>query len=541
MLTDLLAALAAGRPPPAEFAALPLGAQIKAIEAGLAALGGEQRAGIESILAAQLRRPFIPLPGPQTAALESLADELLYGGAAGGGKSALLVGCAALNHKRALILRRQSNELDGLIAEVQEMLGRDGWRSEGSGGTSTQGGRVIRFGGCREADDWRAYAGRARDYIGLDEAGEFLELQVASLIGWLRSTDPDQRCRVILGSNPPRGAEGQWIVEWFAPWLDASHPAYPAKDGELLWYIRVKEKTEWVPGPGRYERNGEGYTARSRTFIRALLAHNPYLDGAYRGTLESLPEPLRSQLLKGDFLAGREDAAWQVIPSAWIKAAQARWTEEPPAGVRMTAIGVDVAQGGPDRTVLAPRRGRWFAPLATREGVDTKDGPAVAGLVFSEMRDGCAVVIDMGGGWGGQAYGHLCRNLDEDKVVSFLGVNPSQARTQDGKLGFVNRRAEINWRFREALDPQSGENIALPPDPGLAAELGMACWKMTRQGIQIESKEDIIKRLGRSPDKADAVFMAWSEGDADGGSGIPEQYQTHANVGYERAKRRYRR
>lgn len=552
MITDLLGAVmtgaprhkdAVGRDKLAALFALPITEQLRILNPDIERLTGEEYLDAVKKLGAKYQRPFIPIPGgPQTTALESLADELLYGGAAGGGKSRLLIGCAAINHKRSLILRRQSTELDGLVGELNEMLGRDGWRSEGSGGTHTVGDRVIRLGGCREPDDWRHFAGRARDFLGLDEAGEFLEEQASSLIGWVRSTDPNQRCRVILASNPPRGAEGQWLIEWFAPWLDTGFPN-PARPGELRWFIGVKGKPKWVAEPGGYEVDGEQYTARSRTFIPALLDDNPFLARTdYRATLQSLPEPLRSQLLKGDFLAGREDDAWQVIPSDWIQKARLRWTPEPPHNIPMTCIGVDVAQGGPDRTVLAPRHGRWFAPLVVKEGVDTKDGPAVAGLVFGQMRDACTIVVDLGGGFGSEAHGHLCRQLPEDGVVGFMGLGPSSEKTVDGRLDFVNKRAETLWRFREALDPQTGADIALPPDPGLAGELAMARWKMTPRGIQIEAKADIIKRLGRSPDKADAVVMAWAYGDERAMQRLsPQRMQTHSIVGHASAKRYGRR
>lgn len=540
MLTDLLAALADPSPAAAAkvaaFYAMPTVEQIKLLEGEIRGLPEDRRVQLARTLP---RRPFTPLPGPQTRALESLADELLYGGAAGGGKSALLVGCAALNHKRALILRRQSTELDGLIAELHEMLGGDGWRSEGNGGTHAQGDRVIRLGGCREPEDWRHYAGRARDYLGLDEAAEFLEDQVASLIGWLRSTDPNQRCRMILASNPPRSGEGQWVVEWFAPWLDTSFPA-PAKPGELCWFIRVNSKTRWVEGPGEYEVEGETYTARSRTFIPALLEDNAFLARtSYRATLQSLREPLRSQLLKGDFLAGRQDDAWQVIPSAWVAEAQKRWTEQPPANVPMTAIGVDVAQGGSDQTCLSPRHNTWFAPLKVHEGIDTKDGPSVAALVFALMRDGCGIAIDLGGGWGGSAYDHLTgQEISVDGVVPSEG---SQATTKDGMLGFANRRAELWWKFAEALDPNSGLYIALPPDPALAADLSTPRWKLAARGIQIEMKEDIRKRLGRSPDRGDAVVMSWGCKAEPKARRMAERLPTRANVGHASFKSRYRR
>jgi hypothetical protein len=522
----------------AEFLSLPATEQLKTLEGDLARLSEDQRGQVVKALGSALSQPFIPLPGPQTAALRSLADELLFGGQAGGSKSYLLLGCAATEHQRSLILRRQSTELDGLIADLHQMLGRDGWRYEGNGGTHSQGPRTIRLGGCREPDDWNDYAGRPRDFLGLDEAGEFLEEQVSALIGWVRSTDPKQRCRVIMASNPPRGAEGFWVVEWFAPWLDPGFPN-PAQPGELRWFIVVKGKTRWVDGPGPYHVDDEDYTARSRTYLPATLDDNPFLARTdYRATLQNLPEPLRSQLLKGDFFAGREDAAWQVIPSDWIRLARLRWTPEHPK-MPMTALGVDVAQGGPDRTTLAPRYGSWFAPVKAVDGVDTKDGPAVAGHVFSVMRDGCTVVIDLGGGWGSTAYGHLRTQLPEDGVVGFFGIGPSHAMSANGIERFANKRAEAWWRFREALDPETGADIALPPDPELAAELAMPQRVPEAKTIQIEMKEQIRKRLGRSPDKADAVVMAWAHGDERAAMrGMPQPLQTKARVGYERVKRR---
>jgi hypothetical protein len=205
----------------------------------------------------------------------------------------------------------------------------------------------------------------------------------------------------------------------------------------------------------------------------------------------------------------------------------------------MTAIGVDVAQGGSDQTVLAPRRGSWFAPLRVHEGIDTKDGPAVAALVFDAMRDGCGVAVDLGGGWGGSTYDHL---TGQDITVD--GVVPSSAslgQTRDGKLGFINRRAELWWKFREALDPQMGAYIALPPDPALVADLMTPRWKLSARGIQVELKEEIRKRLGRSPDRGDAVVMAWGcKAESKAEREWAERLPSRANVGYASAKRHRR-
>jgi hypothetical protein len=72
-------------------------------------------------------------------------------------------------------------------------------------------------------------------------------------------------------------------------------------------------------------------------------------------------------------------------------------------------------------------------------------------------------------------------------------------------------RAECYWRFREALDPASDSNVALPPDSELEADLCTPRWIPQSNGFKIESKEDIKKRLGRSPDCADAVVLSWAD------------------------------
>jgi len=84
--------------------------------------------------------------------------------------------------------------------------------------------------------------------------------------------------------------------------------------------------------------------------------------------------------------------------------------------------------------------------------------------------------------------------------------------------------------IREALDPDQpdGSAIALPPDPELRADLCTPTWKLTARGILLESRDDIRKRLGRSPGTGDAVVMCWSEGNAAAVSRHdPEKWKQH--------------
>src|SRR5262249_37694290 len=151
---------------------------------------------------------------------------------------------------------------------------------------------------------------------------------------WLRSTDPKQRVRAVLGSNAPTSGEGEWLIKMFAPWVDDTHPR-PAKPGELRWFVVTPDGKDLeldaepqrdAQGRRPVEIQGQTLYASSRTFIRAKLADNPSLARTdYQSRLDALPEPLRSAVRDGNFAASRTDSPQQVIPTAWIDAAMKRW------------------------------------------------------------------------------------------------------------------------------------------------------------------------------------------------------------------------
>jgi hypothetical protein len=188
-----------------------------------------------------------------------------------------------------------------------------------------------------------------------------------------------------------------------------------------------------------------------------------------------------------------------------------RWENKVPRRTMMTAMAVDVAPGGGDQRVICWRYGGWFAPFEAKREVD-KTGRLTASDVVKFRRDRCPVIVDLGGGWGGDALIALKDNGID--CVAFNGVVASSARTRDGKLKFCNKRAESIWKFREELDPsqEGGSVIALPHDPELKADLASYRWELTHQGIKVEDKDQQKKRLGRSPDKGDAAVMCLSEG-----------------------------
>ena len=101
-------------------------------------------------------------------------------------------------------------------------------------------------------------------------------------------------------------------------------------------------------------------------------------------------------------------------------------------------------------------------------------------------------------------------------MLAVNGAEASGAITKAGNLRFRNRRAEMYWLLREALDPTNADQIALPPDPELLGDLTAVRYKVVTMGkvaaLQMRSKDEIREALSRSPDKGDAVAMTFVRG-----------------------------
>ena len=206
----------------------------------------------------------------------------------------------------------------------------------------------------------------------------------------------------------------------------------------------------------------------------------------------------------GEFAEHAEDT---IIPLSWIEAANERWhaLADADAWEAFTCAGVDVGRGG-DQTTLALRHGNAIREIRYDAHADTM---YVTGLVAGvlEGNGGYAVVDVIGIGAG--VYDRL---REQGKSVSpFNAAEGTPLMDSSGELGFVNRRAAAWWGLRERLDPTAPNPVALPPDDRLTGELTAPRWRVMSGGrIQVESKDDVRKRLDRSTDAADAVIMAFA-------------------------------
>lgn len=474
------------------------------------------------LLAASLDKTiWSPLPGPQTMAYESKADIVGYGGAAGGGKTDLLAGLAITRHKRCLIVRREKAQTEGVIQRITELLGTtDGLN--GQKGIWRLPNSLAEFAGLDNPGDEQRWQGRPHDLKAFDEVTEMREAQVRFVMGWNRTNDPSVKSKVLMTFNPPTTSEGRWVIAFFAPWLDDNHPN-PAAPGELRWFTTIDGKDEEQPNnkPFVFAGNEKLYDfdrrdyspeliikPKSRTFIPARLTDNPYYMATdYMSQLQALPEPLRSQMLNGDFKAGIEEDPWQVIPTAWVEAAMARWVR-PLRLPEMDSLGVDVARGGRDKTLIARRHGMWFDEPLVYPGSETPDGPTVAGLVISASRDQAPQHIDVIG-VGSSPYDFL--NNSRQPVIGINVAEKALGTDRSGRLRFLNQRSELAWRMREALDPNNNMGVSLPPNEQLRKDLCAYKWELQGMVIKVESREAIIKRIGRSPDYGSAYFLALIE------------------------------
>jgi hypothetical protein len=212
----------------------------------------------------------------------------------------------------------------------------------------------------------------------------------------------------------------------------------------------------------------------------------------------------------GEFADGEADG---VVPLSWVEAAVERWHEWEDAGrpdvKGRRVIGVDVASTGSDKTVLVTRQGNVVTAI---ERYSKADSMATTGRVAAKLNrlthPGSIAVVDVIGVGDG-----MVSRLREQQlpVVAFNSSQRATGRDRTGELGFLNRRAEAWWKLRELLDPAFGSQLALPDDDELIGDLTAPGSTFTSAGkVQIESKDEIRKRLGRSPDVGDAVAMAFS-------------------------------
>lgn len=476
-------------------------------------------------------------PGPQTQAAETEAFETLYGGEAGGGKTELIAYLAKYEHHCSLVLRRSFPELERtLIPRMLERYPDPRYYNQSAHIWRFKRGQRIELGYLDNDKDVLKYQGAEIDGLFPDELTQFPRDWYLYLFSRIRTTKPGQRKRVLATTNP--GGENEaWVKERWAAWLDDSHPR-PAQSGEVRWFRRVESTADYaeeeVPADHPAVAAGQAW---SRTFIRAGIKDNPAISRDYQRNLDMLPEPYRSQLKRGDWNIGSRDSDWQVIPTEWIRMANARWRKRaaswlpplpdgrmyndqelsaarPPAEMKATGHGIDVARGGADWTVHVTEYVDFYAWPLKYPGAATPDGFVIVEQLATmsvkhrhTLPDDVPVKIDIVG------VGSSPADIAKQNGFNVVGLNGGAGSTAKDKSGlqFANKRAEWYWSLREDLDPNSGAELCLPPHPEVMGDLAAPRYKVLGGKIQVEPKEDIRKRIGRSTDVGDTIVYAHAQ------------------------------
>ena len=462
---------------------------------------------------------------PQQLAYASNANVVGYGGAAGGGKTDLLLGMALTKFSRSAYYRLVAGETNAALERARDLTGiREG--------PIRVDGRTLEFIGLFSDKQVRAQQGIARDLMAFDEATAIPESSIRFVMNWNRSSDPTAQPQTVLAFNPPMYPEQEWVIDWFAPWID---PAAGVREepGTVLWVATIDGREEFSDNPDPVTWKGETLRKTSRTFFAARLEDNRHLaDTDYAAKLDADPNRFRRDALrKGIIIRNTREAPLQLIPLEWITEAQHRWEAAHAAadadGVTilealgspaLTATGADVSRGGTDSTSVANRYGWYFPEIMTFRGEVTDRGYKTANLIM-DANDGAAPIIVDVVAVGSSTFDFL--ELNHPSVIGFNGAARSgahdpatdswvYARDSSGKYRLANARAEAFERFRRLLDPVHGVSVMLPPGSDLARQLAAVRTRLIGAGLGLEKKEAIRDRLGRSPDDAEAVvYAAW--------------------------------
>lgn len=254
----------------------------------------------------------------------------------------------------------------------------------------------------------------------------------------------------------------------------------------------------------------DDWWARHVTLEEAIAAGRVTRDWAEKRLLQwTITSAVYHNRVLGEFYSSDEDG---VIPLAWVELANERWREWVDAGrpklEGRKTVGVDVARSGADKTVCAIRHDVTIVDIRRTSREDTMQTTGrVKGITENPEHQGILPVIDVIGIGAG-----VVDRLREQRirVEAFNASEGTKRKDAIGELGFKNCRSGAWWTMREWLDPSKGHNVALPPEDLLTGDLTAPHWKVASGGkIEVESKEDIHKRLGRSTDDGDAVVMAF--------------------------------
>ena len=404
------------------------------------------------------------------------ATYILYGGAMGGGKTAAIINEGlqlSLDYpgNDGLLIRKTWPSLrDTVLPQMEKFIPDelvDDWNRSEKIITLVNGSK-IRYGGIGEKpNDWKKKMSGEYGWIAIDQAEEFTEHEFRMLSTRLRLVLPGIKYKFLLTCNPDPG----WI------------------------------KSLFVEAPGE-----------DRLFIPALPEDN--IENLPKDYLKRMKDSLTPKqqraLLDGDWEAiGDPD---NVFPYSEVKKAVERNLEPTPP----IELGVDVARHGDDITSITLREGLKVRIKHRAKGHDLMRTAGETWRLVDEAarkwKDKISIIsvkVDTIG-QGSGVYDRL--NEEKSKWQKKLRikiklVDINGARRARDPIKFKNLRSEIHWGLRELLP-----YLDLPQDSELISQLNSIKYKINSAGqIRIAPKDEIKKKLGRSPDDAESVIYSLAQ------------------------------
>ena len=223
-----------------------------------------------------------------------------------------------------------------------------------------------------------------------------------------------------------------------------------------------------------------------------------------------------------DYSGGGEDV---LIPSEWVRAAVD--LDLGPNSGTVIVSGLDVADSGDAETVYVVREGATIVDIETWKGRNPVDSAAI--VADRCVRDGVTVLrydsIGVGAGVTGGLNARA--DIDFDHVAVNVGLPSTQTYYDDApdriaRERFANLKAELwwgirlrfwnAWRLSEGDDVDPSTAISIPNDPRLIAQLSTPKMEANERGLlRVESKSRLQARGVASPDRADALVLAFAD------------------------------
>ncbi len=297
----------------------------------------------------------------------------------------------------------------------------------------------------------------------------------------------------------------------FNPNTPTGYAAHAMKSGRFKKFRlsslnaeNVIKKQEIIPGQVNYEWVKDKVEAWC-TPIQQTDFNEGDGDFKWEGGLYRPNDLFRIKVL-GMFPKVAEDV---LIPYEWLELAFKRWEELNAEGFktyRSCKLGVDVAGMGRDSSILVPRFGNWIPEIISHHSGGRANHMHIAGMAVQYLRMKSAVGFIDTIGEGAGTYSRLIELGYDNAFSCKFSYGAKNLNDVTGQYTFANMRAYLYWAVRDWLNPKNNNLPAIPPNEKLMEEATEIKWFFQSNGsIAIEKKDDIKKRLKRSPDTFDAL------------------------------------